>query len=598
LRSDPSGLLRSGPRDLLRSGPPDLLRSGACDLLRSGRGAVHRPERAMTGAAPRLAVRPVETLAMRTADGVRLDADVWRPEGPGDHPVLLMRQIYGRRIGCTICYAHPAWYAAHGYMVVVQDSRGRGTSEGRFRFGEHDAADGAEAIDWAAQLPGSTGAVGMYGFSYQGYNQLMAAAGASTALRALAPAMFSFDVRTQWATENGAFKLSGNLGWAIQIAAETARHAGDETAFAELYAAARALPLHAPVAALPELMTRHRELTHYTRWLETPAGDPYWAQVSPSAQAEAILARKLPMLVTGGWYDNHLRGTLDAWQALAPRSQAPMRLVVGPWIHFPWDRRSAGRDFGPEAARSMDALHVRWFDRWLKGIDNGVDTEPAVELFDLGARCWRSFPQWPAARTDLHLGGAGAASIDPGDGTLTGAPAATPGCDHLVHDPWRPAPSHGGGGGTPPGAVDRAGVDARGDVLTFTMAPVTAPVTFAGSVAAVLEVGADAPSFDLACTLSLVTTAGQVVPLADGFCSVTAPPSGPVTVPMRATCVTLAPGEALRLSVAGASFPAFPVNPGTGTAPATTPTAQARIITVSLRHGAGFSSRLSLGATP
>src|SRR2546423_162056 len=130
-----------------------------------------------------LPVLPPETRSMRTRDGVRLDADVYRPARGGPYPVLLQRQAYGRRIACAICYA------AHGYLVVVQDIRGRGSSEGSFSVGEHDAADGAETIAWAAALEGSTGEVGMYGFSYQGYNQWLAAPAAGPALKALAPAM-------------------------------------------------------------------------------------------------------------------------------------------------------------------------------------------------------------------------------------------------------------------------------------------------------------------------------------------------------------------------------------------------------------------------
>lgn len=533
---------------------------------------------------------------MMTADGVRLDADVWRPEGRGEYPVLLMRQIYGRRIGCTICYAHPSWYAAHGYVVVVQDSRGRGSSEGRFRFGESDADDGAAAVDWAASLDGTTGVVGMYGFSYQGYNQLMAAPGAGRALKALAPSMFAWDVRDHWAYENGAFPFAGNLGWAVQVAAETARHAGDEAAFAELRAASRGLPLNEAVACRPELMRRHRDLSHYSTWLETPAADGYWREVAPASRIDAIAARQLPILIVGGWYDSHLRGTLAAYKALAARSAAPVRLVVGPWVHFPWDRRSAGRDFGPKAARSMDVLHIRWFDHWLKGIDTGLLDEPQVELFDLGSRSWRGFDGWPAQGPVLHLGGSGAASVDSTDGTLRDKPADAGGTDHLVHDPWRPAPSHGGSFGTPPGAIDRAAIDARGDVLTFTTAPFASPATLAGDVAAVLHVESDAPAFDLCCTLSLVTAAGQVLPLAEGYATLEADRAMPVEIPMRATCVTVGEGEALRLSVAAASFPAFAVNPGTGESATTTPMIKARIITIGLRHGSKTPSLLRIGA--
>ena len=162
-------------------------------------------------AKPLLPVLPVRTASMETRDGIRLDADIYQPDAPGPFPVLLMRQPYGRRIASTICYAHPAWYAARGYIVAIQDVRGRGTSAGRFRLFADDIEDGADSVAWAASLPGSSGAVGMYGFSYQGSNQLLAAAGGSPALKALAPAMIGWDTRTDWAYENDAFCLAAGL---------------------------------------------------------------------------------------------------------------------------------------------------------------------------------------------------------------------------------------------------------------------------------------------------------------------------------------------------------------------------------------------------
>ena len=107
---------------------------------------------------------------MYTRDGVRLDADVYRPNAEGPFPVLLMRQPYGRAIASTIVYAHPCWYAAHGYIVVIQDVRGRGSSEGTFTLFENEVADGEDTLKWAAELPGCDGQIGMYGFSYQGMN--------------------------------------------------------------------------------------------------------------------------------------------------------------------------------------------------------------------------------------------------------------------------------------------------------------------------------------------------------------------------------------------------------------------------------------------
>ena len=149
--------------------------------------------------APILSVRPPETVSMRTRDGVRLDADVYRPDAVGPWPVLLLRLTCGRRTAMTGHYAHPRWYAARGYVVVVQDVRGRGTSEGRFRPFEAEREDGADAVAWAASLPGSNGTVGMYGSGYAGMAQLLALAERPAALRALVPALAGWDDFTDWA---------------------------------------------------------------------------------------------------------------------------------------------------------------------------------------------------------------------------------------------------------------------------------------------------------------------------------------------------------------------------------------------------------------
>jgi putative CocE/NonD family hydrolase len=521
-----------------------------------------------------LAVRPPETLSMRTRDGVRLDADVYRPDAPGPFPVLLMRQPYGRRIASTVCYAHPDWYAAQGFIVVIQDVRGRGTSEGDFKTFEADAEDGADTIAWAASLAGASGAVGMYGFSYQGTNQLLAAGENPPALRALAPAMIGWDIRTDWAYEGGAFALQGGMGWAIQIAAESARLAGDAAAYRELRTAAQSLPLSGDIPARPELLHRHRALTHYHAWLDQPADSPYWSRISPSSRRARI---KVPTLLVGGWFDSHLPGTLAARRALA--GNIPLYIIIGPWAHFPWGRRVGGLDFSEEAIGDIDRLQVRWFQHCLSG---AAFDEPAVRLFDMGARCWRDFVAWPTSEVSFYIGGTGRAAVDERDGLLLPAPPQELGHDTLIHDPWRPVPSIGG-------AQDRTFVDMRPDVLTFTSAPATEPTLYAGDVRAVLDIAADVPDFDVACTLCRVNVAGQSVGIAEGYRRVSR--ERPIEIPMRATCLTLQPGERLRLSIAGAAFPAFPVNPGTGQDPTTTRIIEARIITLRLRHG----SRLHIG---
>ena len=545
----------------------------------------------------RFAVLPPEELFMTLADGTRLDADVYRPDAPGPFPVLLQRQAYSRRIGCAICYAHPAWYASHGFIVVVQDVRGRGTSEGTFRPGETEIADGAQAVEWAAALPGSTGRVGMYGFSYQAYNQLLAAAGDSPSLAALAPAMGPWDVATTWMFQNGALRMKQAIGWGGQITAEAARRAGDEEAYAALFAANGVLPVNGPIAARPALLEKYRAMSHVMDWLETPEDSPFWATISPSAHAEKLRARRLPMLFIGGWFDTHLMSTVESWRGLVGPEDKASRLIIGPWLHFPWVRKVGALDFGPAAARDMDREHIAFFKRHLAEEDVGPGDDAPIQLFDMGARQWTALAEWPAGEAVLRLSSSGRASIDVEDGKLA-TEAGAPADDFIVHDPWRPAPVTGGCYGLPPGPVDRSVTDERGDVVTFTTDPLDAAFTVAGRATVELDVTCDRPSFDIACVLSRVTADGRAFQIASGYAHFR-DPAGRKTfaVPIDATLATIPAGERLRLSISAAAYPAYPVNPGTGDDPANTPKSRAVVTTLRIASGPGTGSLIRVGQT-
>jgi putative CocE/NonD family hydrolase len=539
------------------------------------------------------AVSP-ETVSMRTRDGVRLDADVYRPDGSGPFPVLLMRMPYGRQIASTLCYAHPSWYADRGYIVVIQDVRGRGTSEGVFRLFADDVADGEDTVRWAAALQGSSGAVGMYGFSYQGTNQLLAASSGLAALKALAPAMIGWDIGSDWAYENNAFCLAAGLGWATQLGAETARLAGDEEAFCAFFRASGSSSFQSPIAARPDYIERFEKYTHYQAWLHNPPGSSYWHEISPALRARSL---EVPMLFVGGWYDSHLPGTIAAFRHFASGGPERTRIVIGPWTHFPWTRSIGGHDFGTDAMTDIDQLQVRWFDYWLKGKNMGLAAEPPVRLFDMGENTWHDFPTWPQKSATLFLSGSGRASIDEGNGKLGSEPASREGTEFIVHDPWRPVPAVGGAYGTPPGPADRSVIDARPDVLTFTSEPALEPMALAGDVTAELWLVVDAPSFDVSCVVSRVSPNGGAMPLAQGYRLVKsgANLNHAIQIPMRATCATIKLGERVRLSIAGASFPAYPVNPGTGKNPTAASASEARIITIGLRHGGRYASWLRVG---
>lgn len=277
----------------------------------------------MPDASPVRDALPVESsdIWMPCADGVKLASRLWKPSQPGRWPVLLVRQPYGRAIASTITAAHPHWYAGQGYAVVVQDVRGRGDSAGQFEGFAQEARDGATALEWARSLPCGDGKVGTYGFSYQGLTQLLGRADPAPP-DALVPAMTGLDERLHWASDGGAHRWAQGLGWALQLAAETVRRAGDHDAWQNIR---RSLESGRFLAEGMALLERHDPSGMGLGWLRL---DPQQPQGWRCHQPPAALLRQ-PMLLVGGWLDPHLGGVLD----LLERSQAAggsANLLVGP----------------------------------------------------------------------------------------------------------------------------------------------------------------------------------------------------------------------------------------------------------------------------
>jgi uncharacterized protein len=561
-------------------------------------------------------VRPKETVSMLTQDGVRLDADVYYPEAAGDVPVLLMRQPYGRAIASTVVYAHPAWYAAHGYIVVIQDVRGRGSSEGDFALFAHEMEDGRNAVAWAATLPGSSGQVGMYGFSYQGMTQLYAAAAQPPALKTICPSMIGYDLYADWAYEGGAFCYQLNLGWAMQLAAETARRQNNSDAYRTLYNASRNLPLHDPICAHSGLLKQLAPDSFYHDWLAHPEPDEYWDALSPRRYMQAV---DMPMLHIGGWFDTYMRGTLRFYREMSDRSTYPQHLWVGPWAHLPWGRKVGAVDYGANAASPIDRLQIRWFDQFLKGIDTGLLHESPVNLFEMGSNQWRQFDQFPSgAQKSYGLVTTGLAAMGDREGSLVETGDRTPpphashpsAIDFFVHDPWRPVPSLGGHATMPAGACDRASLDCRSDIVTYTSTPLTDALHLVGEPTVEIYCTADAPSFDLSAVLSEVNPNGSVYNLSQGYLRIKQavdplgdshgsnltllPSDPPYRLTLQPVCVQISKGSAIRFSLSAACFPAYVVNAGDGSASGHGRLIDARVITIGIKWGADRASHLLL----
>jgi putative CocE/NonD family hydrolase len=541
---------------------------------------------------------------MTTRDGVTLRADVYRPEVPGRFPVLLSRLPYdknGRRRPGDIDI-----FVEHGYVVIMQDTRGRFASDGDEYYPlDWEAQDGHDAVEWAAQLPFADGKVGTMGQSYLGATQYLLAPTRPPHLLASFPASAPADFHQSWIYHTGgAFELGWQIPYAILMARDSiARRGLTETLLPRLERelapavtpwapplsdeAYRRLPLMA-WAELLEPVARY--LTDYLRYPED--GPPDWRNNLERQHGEI----DVPMYHVTSWYDIFLHGGLANFAglrrgAMTEAARAAQKLLVGPWAHlFPYTSpTSTGTgdiDFGPAALVDLHQIQLRWFDHWLKGIDTGLLEEPPVRIFVMGENRWRDEWEWPLARTrytPYYLRGQGAANTARGDGTLSPqAPGDEP-ADYFVYDPADPVPTRGGNTLIlAMGVQDQRPVEARDDVLVYTSAPMTAPLEVTGPVVVTLHAASTAPDTDFTAKLCDVRPDGFVQNLADGIARgryrgsrtmptpLTRDEVSAFTIDLWATSHVFLPGHRLRLEISSSNFPRFDRNLNTGGDQATT----------------------------
>jgi uncharacterized protein len=505
-----------------------------------------------------------ETVSFITKDGICLTADIYRPDSCESFPILLLRQPYGKSIASTVVYAHPSWYASQGYIVVIQDVRGRGTSTGNFNLFTHEISDGLETIEWVLTIPNNTNVVGMYGFSYQGMTQLYAACHGHPALKTICPAMIANDLYRDWGYENEAFNLQYNLAWAIQLAAETARLKGDESTYQKLFLASRNLPLFDPIVAYPQILQDLAPDSFYHDWITHYLPDDYWQKLSPQNLLKNI---DLPMLHIGGWFDPHLRGTLSLYQEMQARSIYPQYLIIGAWTHLPWGRKVGEIDYGQEAISPVDKIQLQWFDYFLKGQEVELLKNPPVYLFQMGSDQWRYLDKFSTENQQIYyLASQGLANLREDEGKLSEILLEPAIEDTIVHDPWRPVPALGGHSALPGGIFDRTILDCRSDVITYTSPPLEKDLTILGSPHLECYCQADAVSFDICVILSQLTPDGRVYNITQGYKRVNNLEL-PLNIPLQTTFITITQGYSLRLSLSASCFPAHPVNAGTGKYP-------------------------------
>jgi putative CocE/NonD family hydrolase len=356
-------------------------------------------------------------------DGVRLAANVWQPThngelAPGPFPALLLRTPYDKN--------RQVWngdfFVKHGYIVVVQDLRGCGASEGgpfKFFIQDIECYDGYDSVEWIAQQPWCNGKVGTMGTSYAAWVQNALATQNPPHLTTMFVHEGASNAYHSALRHDGAFEMR-MLG-AVFLYCVLHHQNGDpalyralEEEMTNLRSWLARFPFRrgeSPLALVPQAEEGFFEL--YTQ------GDynDFWKRPSLNPSAHYDTYADVPTYYSSAWYDPYARASLENYTNLARIKQQPKKVIIGPWIH--------GRntnvtyindvDFGPEAALVFDELQLRWFDYWLKGLDTGIMDEPPVKIFVMGSGDgrrnlegrlnhgghWRYGESWPLPQTQF-----------------------------------------------------------------------------------------------------------------------------------------------------------------------------------------------------
>ena len=511
---------------------------------------------------------------MPMRDGVNLSADIYLPKAYGKFPTVLMRTPYSNNADATI--EKGLRLAQKGYVCVIQDCRGRWDSDGEYYPFLHEGRDGYDTQEWIGRQEWSNCKIGMAGGSYGGLVQWQSAPYRSQFLTCLVPRVICCDFFSGLVYPGGAFQLNVMVTWGMRTNARTAQ----SIEYHNWTEAFRALPLI-------EMDERAgRNLPFWKDWIQHPTYDDYWAEVNVEEKWGEIA---VPSFNMGGWFDLYAPHTFINFNGLRQHgrtSQARQsKLIVGPWPHgLSASSRTGDIDFGAHSIVNLDGLELRWFDYWLKGIENGIVAEPPLRLFIMGINEWRDEHEWPLARTiwqKWYLNSDGRANTLLGDGHLsTELPKHEP-PDHFVYDPHYPVQTRGGNTCCSPhivpwGPYDQRPVEMRSDVLCYTSAPLEADLEVTGPIRVALYAATDGPDTDWTAKLVDVSPTGYAMNLCDGIIRaryresfadprlITPNKIYEYQIDLGVTGNVFRKGHCIHLEISSSNFPRFDRNPNTG----------------------------------
>jgi uncharacterized protein len=515
----------------------------------------------------------------RMRDGVSLAADIYRPSASGKFPVLLSRTPYNRKGDAGMAYE----LAHRDYVVILMDTRGRFESEGVFYPFQNEAQDGYDSVEWAAALPYSNGAVGMFGGSYVGATQMLAATTNPPHLKAIFPYVTASEYYEGWTYQGGALMQWFASSWASGLAVDTLRRQAEE----------RARPAEwvntVPVEDYPLLsVSRPPDVAPYYRdWVEHERSDAYWRRWKVSDHYGEMTAKGLH---GAGWHDLFLKGSITNYLGMRAKASTKaaregQRLIIGPWAHAPTSNEGKIGDvtFGKQAVLDDTAAALEWFDYTLKDIRNSYSSAKPVRIFVMGDNVWRDEDEFPLARakdTKYYLRSERGANGAGGDGVLSMTAPGGEHADAFDYDPSRPVPTIGGrlccGQELPPGPFDQRPNEPRADVLVFSTPPLREDVEVTGFITAELFAASSAVDTDFTVMLVDVDPSGYARFLTDGIARARYRDSterteaivpGKIykyTIDLWATSNVFKAGHRIRVYVSSSNFPRFARNLNTG----------------------------------
>lgn len=556
-------------------------------------------------------------------DGVILRCDVYGPNDEAAYPVVLLRFPY---LKDSYPYQwgklNPIPIAQAGYRVVIQDCRGTGHSQGEMDFdGDCQKKDGYDTIEWIAAQSWCDGNVGMYGLSYYGFTQLLAAETRPPHLKAIAPWQ-----QTGLSKYSGGFTTGSlHLMWLLQRARD--RLYSPECPYTGETKERLRREVEGYLAKFPVVVSYMPEGENPAAKIDgLPFLEDYLKRVlecddpdGPKREGRPIDFAKIdiPCFFLGGWYDETSKnGPIENWMALAETDNGAEKLknckiIMGPWKHGEFIGESVGwRSFGDNNAYPMGkdlSTHlIRFFDCYLKGIDNGLREEPPVTYFSMGTNEWHTAPAWPIPGTEkkkLYLSGNGNAASE-NSGVLCENVQET-GEESYDSDPKNPIPARTPGISCE--CQNHSELELRPDIAVFTSEVLTEDLDVTGFVRAELYVQSDCPDTDFICKLMEVYPDGRSLNITDG--AVRASYNNTydrkflqpdeirkVEVLMGYTGNVFRKGNRIRFIVMGSAFPKFDLNhhvaAGIGT------TAETAVSHDTIHHGSDYPSFVELTVLP